>query len=99
MRPELVRATTWRAARSGLEDELIDPADLIPRPAAQVIHRLLADLRPRLEAAGDWELVAELVESSLARGSSAARQRDAYARGGLHAVVDMLVTETRADTG
>ncbi|HEX6472179.1 MAG TPA: glutamate--cysteine ligase [Streptosporangiaceae bacterium] len=98
MRPELVRAMTWRAARSGLEGELVDPADLLPRPAAQVIHRLLADLRPRLEATGDWELIAELAESSLSRGSSAARQRDAYARGGPHAVVDMLVTETRANT-
>jgi carboxylate-amine ligase len=35
---------------------------------------------------------------ALARGSSAARQRAAFTGGGLHAVVDMLVAETRANT-
>ena len=60
---------------------------------------LLAGLRPALEATGDWELVASLTESALARGSSAARQRAAYARGGLRKVVDTLLTETRAGPG
>ena len=55
-------------------------------------------LRPTLESTGDWELVAELTESALARGSSAARQRAACASGGLEGVVDMLVAETRANT-
>ena len=90
------RAATWRAAQSGLEGELVDPVDGTPVPARELLRRLLAALRPRLEEAGDWDLVTELTEAALARGSSAARQRQAYARGGLVEVVDMLVAETRA---
>jgi glutamate---cysteine ligase / carboxylate-amine ligase len=98
VRGEVVRAATWRAARSGLEGELVDPAGGVPVPARQLLRRLLDHQRPRLEAMGDWELVAELTEAALARGSSAARQREAFVRGGLHDVVDLLVAETRANT-
>jgi carboxylate-amine ligase len=65
-------------------------------PAGRLIGQLLAGLRPALESAGDWELVAGLTRSALARGSSAARQRAARASGGLRNVVDNLVVETRA---
>ena len=98
VRYETARAATWRAARSGLEGELVDPAGGAPVRARDVLRALLERLRDRLEAAGDWELMAELAETALARGSSAARQREAYARGGLAEVVDMLVAETRANT-
>jgi len=98
IRPELLEATTWRAAQSGLEGNLVDPATATPVPAHQLVQRFLAELRPTLEAVGDWELVTELADSALARGSSAARQRTAYARGGFEAVVDMVAAETRANT-
>jgi carboxylate-amine ligase len=97
-RPEIVRAMTWRAARAGLEGELVDPVSGVPRPAVEVIRGLLGRLRPSLESAEDWDLVSELAEAALARGSSAARQRDAFTRGGLAEVVDLLVAETRANT-
>ncbi len=99
MRPESVRASVWRAARSGLEGQLIDPVDGDPVAPRRLLHRLLTRLRPRLEATGDWDLVSELTETALTIGTSASRQRRAYARGGLHEVVDMLVAETRANTG
>ncbi|MCW2887613.1 MAG: glutamate---cysteine ligase / carboxylate-amine ligase [Streptosporangiaceae bacterium] len=98
VRTELVRATTWRAARSGLEGELVDPLSGRPMPAGKVLRRLLHELRPTLENNGDWDLVAELAEASMARGSSAARQRRAFAGGGLEEVVDLLLAETRANT-
>jgi len=98
VRPELLEAATWRAAQSGLEGDLVDLATTTPAPAHQLIRQLLAGLRPTLEATGDWELVTGLTESALARGSSAARQRAACARGGLGNVVDTLLTETRAGT-
>ena len=98
VRPELLEAATWRAAQSGLEGNLVDPATATPVPAHQLIRRLLADLRPTLESVGDWELVTELTESALARGSSAARQRAVSASGGLHDVVDSLMAETRIST-
>jgi carboxylate-amine ligase len=99
VRQELLEAETWRAARSGLEGDLVDPATVTPMPASQLIRRLLADLRPALEGSDDWEQVTGLAEAALARGSSAARQRAAYASGGLAKVVDTLLAETRADTG
>ena len=98
VRPELLEAATWRAAQSGLEGNLVDPATATPVPAHQLIGQLLAELRPTLESTGDWELITGLTGSALARGSSAARQRAACARGGLQKVVDTLLTETRTDT-
>jgi carboxylate-amine ligase len=96
VRPELLQAATWRAARAGLEGDLVDPLTASPVPAGRLIGQLLADLRPALESTGDWELVWELTRSALARGSSAVRQRAARASGGLRNVVDTLVAETRA---
>jgi carboxylate-amine ligase len=96
VRPELLQAATWRAARAGLEGDLVDPVTASPLPAGRLVGQLLAGLRPALESTGDWELVCELTRSALARGSSAARQRAAQASGGLRNVVDTLVAETRA---
>jgi carboxylate-amine ligase len=95
VRTEMVRAATWRAARSGLEGELADPVDGTLVPARQLLLGLLERYREPLEAAGDWDLVADLTHAALARGSSAARQRQAFTRGGLPNVVDMLIAETR----
>ncbi|GAB2828541.1 hypothetical protein GCM10022221_28730 [Actinocorallia aurea] len=97
-RPELVRAQTWRAAREGLEGELVDPVSGRPYAAARVVRGLLDRLRPVLEDSGDWDLVARLASESLERGSSAARQRAVFAAGGLEEVVDLLVAETRMHT-
>jgi carboxylate-amine ligase len=99
VRTELVRAATWRAARSGLGGELVDPAGGTPVPAPAFIRRLLTELRPELERTGDWELVAELAEAALSRSGSAARQRVAFARGGPGDVVELLLAETRANSG
>jgi carboxylate-amine ligase len=90
----------WRAARSGLEGDLLDlPRSPRPVAAAAVIRVLLTELRPYLEAQGDWDQVSALTERALARGSSAAEQRRAYhRRGRLTDVVDMLLERTRAGT-
>ncbi|MER6176647.1 carboxylate--amine ligase/circularly permuted type 2 ATP-grasp protein [Streptosporangium sp. NPDC001681] len=98
VRLEMVRAATWRAARSGLEGELVDPVEGTPGPAAEVIWRMVDGLRPQLEESGDIELVTSLVRESLARGSSSARQREAFARDGrLADVVDLVIAETRSE--
>jgi glutamate---cysteine ligase / carboxylate-amine ligase len=96
VRPGLLEAATWRAAQAGLQGDLVDPVTADPVPASRLIGQLLTGLRPALESAGDWELVSELARSALARGSSAARQRAAHGSGGLRAVVDTLIAETRA---
>ncbi|RGA03386.1 YbdK family carboxylate-amine ligase [Microbispora triticiradicis] len=99
VRPELVRAASWRAARSGLDGELVDPVEGVPKPARTVVTRLLEGLRPQLEAYGDWALVSSLATEALDRSGSAARQREAFRRAGrLTDVVDLVLAETRSRT-
>jgi len=95
-RPELLRAATWRAARSGLEGELVDLAGAGPVPAEAMLRRLMGLLRGELEEFGDWDLVAALAEQAIGRGSAAARQRRAFARRrSLADVADLILAETK----
>lgn len=95
-RPELVRAASWRAARSGLEGDLVDVRGPGLVPPSRAVRLMLEHLADDLDEAGDRDAVEELAVEALARGSSAARQRRRANRsGGLEAVVDMLVAETR----
>ena len=100
--PPLGRAALWRAARSGLEGELVDFRGPSSRPAPDVVTDLVRSLRPQLEAAGDWPMISELTRQVLTDGTSAARQRRALrCRGRLTDVVDQLLAETagsRSDT-
>ncbi len=92
----LHRAAMWRAARSGLTGDLLGPGPRpAPVPAPVAIGELLRRLRPQLEELGDWDTVHELVNATLARGSSADRQRAALAeRGAMSDVVALVVAET-----
>jgi glutamate---cysteine ligase / carboxylate-amine ligase len=94
-RPELLRAAKWRAARSGLDGDLVDVAGVRALPAAELVEVFLAAIRPGLEAAGDLEEVTGLVRATVARGTGAARQRAELRRTGrLEAVVDLVVEAT-----
>ncbi|MBD0323164.1 MAG: glutamate--cysteine ligase, partial [Aldersonia sp.] len=93
--PTLVRAAIWRAARSGLEGDLVDVENPRPHPAAEIVQRFVEGLRPQLDATGDWEEISALTERALELGSSASRQRRALRRRGkLTDVVDLLMEET-----
>ena len=93
--PTLGRAALWRAARSGLEGDLVDVNGPSSRPAGEVISELVRSLRPQLEDSGDWELITELTRQVLIAGTSSARQRRALRRRGrLTDVVDQLIAET-----
>jgi len=96
-RPEVLRAATWRAARSGLEDQLVDPLTRKPAPAADVVHTLLTRMRPHLEAFGDWATVGMLVREQLARGSEANRLRRYASEERWADAVGDLVALTRGD--
>lgn len=95
VRPELLRAAKWRAARYGVDADLIDVAEGRAVAAHELIERLLTRLRGALEEDGEWEEVSGLVRATLARGNGAARQRAAFARAdSWEAVVDYVVAET-----
>jgi glutamate---cysteine ligase / carboxylate-amine ligase len=101
-RHELLRAATWRAARSGLEGDLVDLANAAGPtlvPPSLLVERLVNELRPELEASGDWKQVLELSQRALAVGSSAAGQRRMFGRRGeLTDVVDDLLAQTRGES-
>ncbi|MBV8979639.1 MAG: glutamate--cysteine ligase [Acidimicrobiia bacterium] len=96
-RYELVRAAAWRAARYGLGADLIDVAGRQAAPARDVVDAFLAHLRPALESAGDWQLVAAGVTRMFDQGTGAVRQRKAFSeRGRTEDVVDFIVEQTAA---
>ena len=92
----LARAAMWRAARSGLEGELIDPVAAVASPAATVVRRLVVELEPWLRAAEDFDHVESTIEDVLAHGNGAARQRVAAHDGGVEAAVDRMLARTIA---
>lgn len=110
-RHELLRAASWRAARSGLEGDLVDlgayvGTGLTGDPSARrmptlvspplLVGQLVTMLRPWLEETDDWEQVCELAQATLTNGSGAALQRRAFGRRGeLTDVVDALLDRTQ----
>ncbi len=95
MRPELMRAATWRAARYGVGGELIDVEAGKASPAREVLERFLDRLRPALVDLGDWDEVSALVERVLGGDTGADRQRRVLAeKGDPRAVLDFIVEET-----
>jgi carboxylate-amine ligase len=79
LRHELLRAASWRAARSGLSGDLIDPLDGSTKPARRVVDDLLAFVTPALDRLGDTSLVRQSVLCILEEGNGADRQRRAFA--------------------
>jgi carboxylate-amine ligase len=99
VRPELLRAARWRAARYGVDGQLFDLSrhELVDGPVA--VSRLLTELRDDLEDRGEWDEVYEGARRIIARGTSAARQRAVLHRDGDPvAVARMLVREGLAHT-
>lgn len=89
LRPEWQRAANWMAARHGLDGDLMDPLDGLTVPARTAVERLLEMLGPALRSTGDEERVAAHVSRLLAGGTGAARQRRAFATGGVDAVLEL----------
>jgi glutamate---cysteine ligase / carboxylate-amine ligase len=75
VRTELIRLAGWRAGRSGLGGELLDPVTARPAPAADVLGTLLEHAGPALDRAGDGELARAGVARLLRAGTGADTQR------------------------
>lgn len=95
-RPWLVRENKWRAARYGLEAEIVVDNSGRVQPVREAIADLIDDLLPiarRLDCATELEAIPRLV----ARGASYQRQRAVAAAydGDLEPVVDLLLAEMR----
>ena len=96
VRPELLRAAKWRAARYGLGADLIDTGEQRAAPAREMVEKFLTFLRPALEGYGEWDEVSALAHETFERGTGAARQRAAYERAAaFEDVVDLITAETK----
>ena len=91
-----ISLATWRAARSGLAGDLVDPASGRPRPAGEVLGSLVEHVRPALEEYGDLARVQRSVGRLLEEGTVADRQRAVMAAGGDAAAVVRAVVELTA---
>jgi carboxylate-amine ligase len=79
-----------------MEGELVDTSGAGSVPAEAMLRRLLGQLRPQLERAGDWELTRTLAEQAVGRGTAASQQRHAFARRRLLTdVADLVLGQTR----
>ena len=93
---QVLRAAVWHAARYGMRRNLVDPGAMEQRPADDVVRSLLASARPGLEHYGDQDVVSELVERIISRGTGASAQRLTRAEetsGG--PVIDMVLDRMR----
>ncbi|WFB11243.1 glutamate--cysteine ligase [Streptomyces sp. LX-29] len=92
-----LRLASWRAGRSGLSGDLVDPRTGRPCPAGTVLQALLDHTVDALEDIGDLELVRDRLGEVLSRGNGAQRQRDTFGRtGDPRAVVADAVRRTSA---
>lgn len=95
----LISENKWRAARHGLEAELVDLRRDRPRPAREAVRELLDLAGPAAENLGCTEELGE-IERLLERGSGADEQRRAHEpEGSLLSVARWLAEETVRGVG
>jgi carboxylate-amine ligase len=92
---EQLRLATWRAARSGLHEDLVHPLTGRPAPADRVVLVLLEHAAQVSSEAGDLGTVEDLLLDVLKRGTGADLQRHVHWRTGeLSNVVTDAVART-----
>ena len=90
-----IRENKWRAARWGLEADIIRDEDGNVMSLRRSIHDLVEKLEPCAKALGCHQVLLRITDI-LERGTSATRQREVYAdTRDLSAVVDSLVEEMK----
>jgi carboxylate-amine ligase len=100
VRPEVLRAARWRAARYGVTEQLLDPVsgDLVD--AAAMVERLLREIEGDLAERGELDEMRVLVQQVFGRGTSAMHQRTLLQRtSDERAVLAWLVDEGMGHCG
>jgi carboxylate-amine ligase len=79
--PHALKAAYWKAAREGLQGELIDLGDShARRPAPALLDAFVDRLEPALTSLGEYDMVKAELRRVVADGNGAARQRRAWNR-------------------
>ncbi|PWD52545.1 carboxylate--amine ligase [Serinibacter arcticus] len=86
VRMEVLRLMGWRAARSGIAEQLVSPVTFRPLPASAVVAELLEHVGEALEETGDAAVVRDGV-AHLAETNGARVQREWFAQSGSLATV------------
>jgi carboxylate-amine ligase len=92
---EALEESYYQATRYGMEARLMQ-ADGVAAPAPEVATRALAEARPYADDLDGADALVE-IERILADGNGAERQRAAFERGGIPAVLEYLAEATAAD--
>jgi glutamate---cysteine ligase / carboxylate-amine ligase len=88
---EAIAESSFRASRDGIDAMLLDEG--VQRPVREIALRMLERVAPAARELGA-ERALEPIERMLAEGGGAGRQRAAHERGGIEAVLELLVEET-----
>lgn len=97
LRAWIVRENKWRAARRGLDADIITDNRGGHAPLRQEIERLIEEVTPHARELGCYDELQD-VRTILRDGASYERQRRVYAEtGSLEAIVRTLAREMRAD--
>ncbi|WP_337060782.1 carboxylate-amine ligase [Kineococcus sp. G2] len=96
---EVLRLASWRAARDGVDGELVHPLTGTPRPAAQVVADLLEHVAPALARNGDEDAARAGTAAVLERGTGARWQREAVAAGGVPSMLRRAARLTLDEPG
>ncbi|MDT7845453.1 glutamate--cysteine ligase 2 [Streptomyces justiciae] len=92
----LLRLAAWRAARSGLTEELLHPATMRRLPAEAVVRALLEHVGEALAETGDLDCAREACAELLRTGNGARVQRELMERtGSLREVVRECARRTQ----
>ncbi|MGV2916456.1 glutamate--cysteine ligase 2 [Streptomyces alfalfae] len=93
----LLRLAAWRAARSGVDEVLLDPVTMRPTPGADVVRALIDHVEDALADTGDLDMVRRTAAGLLEHGNGARVQRELVERtGSLSAMVAECVRRTQA---
>ncbi|WP_369215556.1 glutamate--cysteine ligase [Streptomyces flavofungini] len=93
----LLRLAAWRAARSGIDDVLLDPVTMRPTPGPEVVEALIDHVKDALADTGDLGMVRKTAAGLLEHGNGARVQRELLERtGSLSAVTAECARRTLA---
>jgi carboxylate-amine ligase len=79
VRTDLLRAAMWRAARSGMSDDLVDPVEARPVDAWNLIDKLVDHVAVALQTSDDAGVVDAALRDIQNRGTGSDEQRISYA--------------------
>jgi carboxylate-amine ligase len=93
--PHALKTAYWKSARYGLDGEAIDLLESHDSvPARILLGRMVENVRPSLEAVGDYDAVNDELNRIAEQGNGAMRQRQAWQR--RHDIADVIAEAAAA---